>query len=347
MKSNFAREQAKRLYFVSTRALKVLLLRSIVLPVRLLTKGLYLSFDSRTAVDGTGAQLQRLISVAAFSNYFRFKFIPSKIENFSVHALDPFQSESLYHDQLSRLNQFINFPDTDLGDEELELESIIIRSLTIKRFISVIVRQLISSKPRKLVVLEVYPVSEFCPGIFDDFKCELSEAIDAGEKHLGSNFVIHYRQGVGGNVIYPGQKIPRQIEFSRILELIQKLSSCSEFGSVSQITILTDAPDSVTFYTPPQNQRVLWEGTPGFSDGVMTIQPMDFSELGRITGIPINVIRGGNPLDAIRIMATAEFFVMSKSSLSYVGALLNSNGKIYFPTSFWHRPLKSWSKYDG
>ena len=86
MKSNFAREQAKRLYFVSARALKVLLLRSLVLPVRLLTKGLYLSFDSRTAVDGTGAQLQRLISVAALSNYFQFKFIPSKIEHFSVHA---------------------------------------------------------------------------------------------------------------------------------------------------------------------------------------------------------------------------------------------------------------------
>ena len=347
MRSNFAREQAKRLYFVSARALKVLLLRSIVLPVRLLTKGLYLSFDSRTAVDGTGAQLQRLISVAALSNYFRFKFVPSKIEHFSVHALDPFQGESSYRDQLLRLNQFINFPDADLGDEELELESVIIRSLTIKRFISVIVRQLISPKPRKLVVLEVYPVSEFCPGIFDNFKCELSEALDAVDEEKGSHLVIHYRQGVGGNVIYPGQKIPRQIEFSRILDFIQKLSGRREFDSISQITILTDAPDSVSFYTPPQSQRALWEGTPGFSDGVMTIQPMDFSELGKITEIPINVIRGGNPLDAIRIMATADFFVMSKSSLSYVGALLNSNGRIYFPSSFWHRPLKSWSKYDG
>jgi len=313
----------------------------------MLTKGLYLSFDSRTAVDGTGAQLQRLISVAALSNYFRFKFVPSKIEHFSVHALDPFQSESSYRDQLLRLNQFINFPDVDSGDEELKLESVIIRNLTIKKFISVIVRQLISPKPRKLIVLEVYPISEFCPGIFDDFKCELSEALDAVDEEKGSHLVIHYRQGVGGNVIYPGQKIPRQIEFSRILNLIQKLVGRGEIGSTSKITILTDAPDSISFYTPPESQRTLWEGTPGFSNGVMTIQPMDFSALGKVAGVPINVIRGGNPLDAIRIMATADFFVMSKSSLSYVGALLNKDGKIYWPKSFWHRPLKSWIKYNG
>ena len=129
--------------------------------------------------------------------------------------------------------------------------------------------------------------------------------------------------------------------------MIQKLSGQGEFGSISKITILTDAPDSISHYTPPESQRALWEGTPGFSDGIMTIQPMDFSELGKITGIPINVVRGGNPLDAIRIMAAADFFVMSKSSLSYVGALLNKVGQIYWPKSFWHRPLNSWIKYDG
>jgi hypothetical protein len=298
-------------------------------------------------VDGTGAQLQRLITVAALSNYFRLKFIPSKIEQFSVHALDPFQSELDYLNQLSRLNQFIKFPDMDSSTSDLEFKTIVVRRLTIKRFISVIISQLISPKPRKLVVLEVYPVSEFCPDIFDNFKCELSETIDASENELGSHLVIHYRQGVGGNVIYPGQRISRQIDFSRILNIVQKIICHADIDTPARITILTDAPESLSFYTPPESQRALWEGTPGFSNGVMTIQPMDFSQLGDIAGGPINVVRGGNPLDAIKIMASADFLVMSKSSLSYIGALLNSRGEIYSPASFWHRPLKSWIKYDG
>jgi len=35
---------------------------------------------------------------------------------------------------------------------------------------------------------------------------------------------------------------------------------------------------------------------------------------------------------------------MSRSSVSYVGALLNSEGKIYYPPDFWHNPLKKWVK---
>ena len=77
----------------------------------------------------------------------------------------------------------------------------------------------------------------------------------------------------------------------------------------------------------------------------MTIQPIKFDELAEKIGIPVEVIRGGNPLVAIEIMAHAEFLLMSKSSLSYLGGYLNKQGAVYYPKNFWHRPLPEWKGF--
>jgi hypothetical protein len=347
MKHNRVKDIARKSYFILTRLLKVLILRFSHSAIRRLVKNLYISYDSGAAVDGTGAQLQRLISVAALSNFFGLNYLPSKIENFSVHALDPFQSDKDYLDQLVRLNQFLTFPNIFSIGPESAIEKVYISKLTIRKFLFEIFKQILKPSPRTLVVLEVYPVSEFCPGVFTDFGVRISEGLQPVGNVDGHHLVVHYRQGVGGNVIYPGQKIPRQIEFNKIVDVISDLIRSKTANPISQITILTDAPNTISFYTPPENQRVLWEGTPGYSDGIMTIQPMDFSELHALTNLPLLVIRGGNPLDAIKVMAVSDVLIMSKSSLSYVGALLNTKGIVYCPRSFWHNPLGSWVKYDG
>ena len=347
LKVNWLTLTVKKTIIASNRIMKVSLLKAFSLPIKKLTKNLYVSYDSGQAADGTGAQLQRLITIAALCKFFNLGFIPSKINDFSVHPLDPFQSSTEYLIQLQRLNNFLNFPHSCFETIDAKEKTLLIPRLTINRFFFELFRQLLNPKPRELVIFEAYPVTEFCPGLFDKFACEISENIALVVKNQRAQIVIHYRQGVGGNVIYPGQKIPRQIELAKIAELLRYISARSEFNPKAQITILTDAPDKVSFYSPPESQQLLWEGTPGYANGVMTIQPMDFSELSLETEIPINVIRGGNPLDAITLMAMADIFVMSKSSLSYVGALLNKHGAIYYPKSFWHRPMRHWIEFDG
>ena len=313
--------------------------------IRKFVRNLFLSFDSANAVDGTGAQLQRLVSVAALSEYFGFEYVSSKIKSVSVHPLDPFQRESDYQAQLVRTNNFLVIPDSDLDIPNVttvNIPRLTIRILLFQAFI-----QAVNPKPRKLNILEVYPVTEFCPNVYEGLKCEISESRDEAEIKLVGHLVLHYRQGVGGNVVYPGQKIPRQIELSRIVQHLQALTKQKKLSFLTQITVLTDAPSTVSYFSPPKDQQSLWEGTPGFANGIMTIQPMDFSELASIAGVPIQVVRGGNPLDAIKMMAAADVLIMSKSSLSFMGALLNKSGTIFFPKSFWHKPLKSWVGYDG
>ena len=74
----------------------------------------------------------------------------------------------------------------------------------------------------------------------------------------------------------------------------------------------------------------------------MTIKPANFELLESFSTLPLQIIRGGNPLDAIKLMASADFLIIGKSSLSFVGGLLNRKGQVYSPEDFWHRPLKGW-----
>ena len=56
-----------------------------------------------------------------------------------------------------------------------------------------------------------------------------------------------------------------------------------------------------------------------------------------------NLVRciNGKAVDCLRKLATADILIMSRSSFSYVAAVLNRNGIVmYHP--FWHRALSSW-----
>lgn len=54
----------------------------------------------------------------------------------------------------------------------------------------------------------------------------------------------------------------------------------------------------------------------------------------------------GDPIETLRRMATADGLVISRSSYSYVAAILSANGiVVYHP--FWHSPLREWLAADG
>jgi hypothetical protein len=52
-----------------------------------------------------------------------------------------------------------------------------------------------------------------------------------------------------------------------------------------------------------------------------------------------------DPIETIRKMATADVLVISRSSFSYLAALLNRNGIIIYH-DFWHSMLEDWVRAD-
>jgi hypothetical protein len=43
----------------------------------------------------------------------------------------------------------------------------------------------------------------------------------------------------------------------------------------------------------------------------------------------------------------ADVLVMSRSSFSFVGALLNTKGTIIYPTERWHQAMPHWLRVEG
>jgi len=298
------------------------------------------TFNSSISVDGTGAQLQRQASVMALAKYFGFQYIHTEIQQVSVHPLDPFQSKSEYLDYLSRLNRFLKVDSVE--DSGSSGDKISVSSFSLSYLIRECLSQIIRRKKRLLSIYEPYAVTEFCPAIMDGLHLQSNEGTKSISSGKVFTIVIHYRQGVGGFALYPGQNIPREIPIEvfivRVASIVHELPTNLDW----QIIVLTDAPESETTFTPPLNQIKLWQGTPGFANGVMTVKPAQFDSLEAYSKLPLRIIRGGNPLDAILLMASADVLLSGKSSLSFLGGLMNQRGQVYYPKDFWHRPLQDW-----
>ena len=104
--------------------------------------------------------------------------------------------------------------------------------------------------------------------------------------------------------------------------------------------LYTEVP-SKTFVVTPQHH-----GIEGRLPGNVTIDP----QVNRLEDFDIipNLARfvNGDPIETLRRMATAEALVLSRSSYSYVAAILNANCiVVYHP--FWHSPLKEWLISDA
>ena len=268
-------------------------------------------------------------------------FMYTPIKDVAIHPLDPFQSASAYADYMLRLNSVFalesDIPAVPKFDLTIELDSPSITSfvgLTFKSFFSgikVLIR-----------VGEPYKISEH-------FQAEYSKVLrvlpnwpncePGGEL---KTIAIHFRQGVGGKVIYPGQSIPRELDLEYFKDAILGILS-EEGGSRVKLVVLTDAPDQSTSYQTVDSQRELWEGTPGFANGVITISPFSFEPL-KDLGLEFEIKSGGDPIEAIQIMSQSDFLVMGRSSLSFVAGVLNKKGTVYAAPEFWHKPLPGWRK---
>jgi hypothetical protein len=334
------REILSRVY----RRAEYLLKNCVIISVRRLTyksnSSIAVTFDSSQAVDGTGAQLQRLISVYALSNYFGFCYVHSEIKQVSVHAFDPFQTSELYEEYMLEINNFIQLSQVSNQDQN---------SADFKRiqaffwkFMILLARNRFQNKPLRLALFDPYAITDFRPQILESIQGQVSLTAREVPRFAHRSIAIHYRQGVGGFALYPGQNVPRETPLNQFEQVLSSIVGEVALNSIKSVIVLTDAPEAVTHYRPPAHQQSLWEGTPGYSNGVITIQPIDFGKLSEKFDLPIHVLRGGNPLDAIYIMAQADFLLMSKSSLSYLGGIFNNFGTVYFPRDFWHRPLSRW-----
>lgn len=308
-------------------------------------QNLSIRLDTSRLSDGTGAQLQRILATRLISHTFKIGYSHQAIQKIQIHPLDPFQDIESYSKYLNELNERLRLVSTDshLGEsKEIVLNSLSLSGLIKFQFLS---KYLL--KKFTILLVDPYPISELLIKYFPSIKKYLVSDFwveNLPQEQLAIKVVVHHRQGVGGKAIYPGQKIARELDISyfiRILDQIKLKYEKCQSGDL-QISIHTDAPQEEVIYSPPEDQLELWEGTPNFRDGKVLIIGASLKDIFLKHGYSVDVKSGGDPLDAILEMSQADYLITARSSLSYVGGVLNLSGKVFSAPGFWHQPLNNW-----
>lgn len=294
---------------------------------------LTLTYDSKTLTDGVGAQLERIWSIYWCAKNFRVNYLHSPIVDMLNHPLDFWQSPEEKKNFIAQLNSEFNLP-SDINKEFKEVKTYEV--LTRPLFFLNYARSIIQKKPMLLQVCR----------LFDGAPKNLPYApytktqVDLEKQKL---IVAHVRNAL------PLLGLPqrRNLDITYYQELIEHFTDKLDSDRTSyQVIILTDHPQfDITipisfiekdhvwmwFFTEDQIERDRFE-----------IKGVDLKSIYFSSNANVKVLHGGDTLEALRIMAIADFLILSRSSLSSVGGKLNLNGTVIQPPDFLYKALKKW-----
>jgi hypothetical protein len=184
--------------------------------------------------------------------------------------LDPFQTKKALDKYLIKMNKLFHIESTTKLPQNIkQYEVLNLNSRNLLRFC------LISSKNRRQLLVKIlspYSISESIPNLMLNSLRFIPEFIKYMNHERFNKFdaAVHYRQGVGGFTVFPGQSISRQLPVDYFLDAIRRVKSLVSSKYIS-LAVLTDSPVKSMKYSPLMQQISLWNGTPGFQDKKMSI----------------------------------------------------------------------------
>ena len=306
-----------------------------------MTVNVSLTYDPTRKPDGVGAQLQRILAIYGLCNITKLKYSHTGISDVAVHALDPYQNMAEYQRFLAHLNSIFALKSSEVPTSRTE---ILVQHFRTRTLIYYSLLSILKRRHFLLRISEPYAITDSVSNIYSFIHPLQDELKDfmAKFKVDSPTIAIHYRWGVGGKQIQQGESTTRELDVTYYAKVIKHIKSVYPETNF-KIVVVTDAPDKSLIYEPPSKQSSLWLGSPGFNAerNTINVSGMDMRMLFKNLEMEVEVKSGGNPMEAIAVLANADHVILSRSSLSFVSGLI-SKSEVYFPISFWHRPLKSW-----
>jgi hypothetical protein len=297
-----------------------------------------LTYLNTSKADGVGAQLQRILAIRSLSSSLNLGYLHTEVASLAIHPLDPYQDEAEMAAFLNKFNHEFwmeSSKDLPLG-EFCESET---RVLSFAFLFSRIIKSKFSKKQILVKLVEPYTISEYDPNLYADICRFLPNLVLPTKTNVV--LAIHYRRGVGGFAVQRGEKVSRELAGTYFATLAKEIIEANQLKDF-KLVVFTDSPTDDVVFVPPGHQSHLWTTSTRFSDGEMHVMGLDLQEFFRDFSDPVEVVYGGDPLDVIKRLATADHLILSRSSFGYVAAVLNGKGKVYLPSQFWHVPMKSW-----
>jgi len=304
----------------------------------LLKPNIVLTYLNTSKMDGVGAQIQRILAIRSLANSLHFGYLHTEIDSLAIHPLDSYQSIDEMKVFLLKLNHEFRMQSTEeyLVENLHESQTDI---LTFSFLFSCIFRAKFSSKPTLVRLVEPYPISEYDPDLYQDIRKFLPNFVLPLKS--GASVAVHYRRGVGGFAIQRGERVSREIAGNYFASLAKEIIDINQTPDL-KLQIFTDSPIEDVIFTPPKVQSDLWTNSPSFSEGDMHVLGLNVQDFFKDISADLEIFYGGDPLEVIKSLAGADHLILSRSSFGYVAAILNDRGKVYFPSQFWHAPMKGW-----
>lgn len=315
-----------------------LLFRFLKLCCFIIKPKIALTYWSTGKADGVGAQIQRILAIRSLSASLHLGYLHTEINSLAIHPLDSYQNEDEMAVFLLKLNHEFWMHDSEESFVEnlLELQT---NTLTFSFIFSCILKGMFSKKQTLVKVVEPYPISEYDPDLYQGILRFLPNLVLPPKTDVV--VAVHYRRGVGGFAVQRGERVSREIGGNYFTALAKEIIDAHGSSDLN-LLVFTDSPTEDVAFTPPNSQSHLWDNSPRFSEGKMHVLGLDIEKIFRDISIDVKVLYGGDPLDVIKTLASADHLILSRSSFGYVAAILNTGGRVYFPSQFWHAPMKGW-----
>ena len=279
--------------------------------------------------DGAGAQIQRIIGVIAMAEALNAKYVHSPIIKLDYHGWDLYLKNEFDKELPQKWENFLGFPhvETTKSEKIRVWNNVHLEELhDLSRWIQ---------EGGQARILLPYPFLDVFPQYLDRVRQKLHNWYDATSKPLlkkSNSFqvALHVRRGEL-HLWESHRMLPNSYYLTIIRELKKHLPADTEFHIHSEGNISTDKGNeeiiNAELYSQYMNDKskVVKKNRDHFED---------FAKEGCILHINEDIFQ------TFHRCVSADIFVMSKGSLSYVIGAYAKGMVLYQP--FWHNPLPSW-----
>lgn len=304
---------------------------------------LTLTYDNQVLQDGSGAQIQRILGIAGIAKFLRLGYFHSGISGLHITWSDPFQTPQEVDSYLNELNADFNIPSDANSNFDLELR---INYLTPKYLAKYYLIGLFTRKRILLKVFSPYYFTDKSPNLYNFAVSELFKQTELNSNKI--KIVVHVRfANLISKKFHPdytkGRILDENFYISILDEILDEISNSANDTQNTEINLHVDSPPEVFRYLPKTEQIQVWRDFGYEMEGnYLLIESFKIEQTAFHKYRNCKVLYGLSPMEAWKDMQNADYLIISNSSFSYVGALLNKYGKVFCSMTHQHKPKKNW-----
>ena len=293
-----------------------------------------LTYDAMKFADGAGAQLQRIYGTYSIARLINASYVHTPLGRVDYQGLLALESGAHDPDYHRELNAVFHIKSDSIAGAEFHVVALNAISMnTIGALADGFDAGVTGGRPILVKLVEPYGIADRFPDCYDVCR-GISPFSAAPREHRPVRVAIHVRRG---ELLVVDSH--RMLSNAYYVKVAQSLVDIFNRLAIDYRLELHTEVATKEFVVQPNDRGI------GHLVAPATVRP-DMYGLHEFDILPNLVYRINEaPLDCFRQLATADVLVMSRSSFSYVAAILNRTGVILHHP-FWHAAPSRWLTVD-